>query len=472
MAERVRTAISRRRILPNRRVTISGGVSSCPQDATTREELQRLGGPAGRRSRELGLAETVNWKPVIAAVHGYALGLGYMLTMSCDLVVAADGRTVFLPGTRTPGANWQTQAPRPWVDRLDFESGQRSRVFDAPGLFEQPADVVLRPQVGNGTMPPVGEHVGWRDLGQRVDGEQVEPPGVVLIEAALALRAGALQEQRQRGRGVQVQVLFHLSRGYRDLGEFEQAAEALDVCWELDAHNEPPAIRGEHRLACRGELALRCGDVETALATCRVMICLCSTAYINSEYCGKELTVFSQRVRAYTQAGGLPKAPSLILPVLYGPPSAAFPSVIRELQYSGAGLPVAVRDLYQKEGLRYLLKLKENHDALGKLVTQLARDIVTAFLSSQFAHDAERHVRRVHKISELDRQRGLADSRGAILGRRVQQELLVSKHSRGASRSSMVRPQARVSSGGSSQKCAIRSSGTSWSTKPARDQAQ
>ena len=56
----------------------------------TREELQRLGGPAGRRSRELGLAEAVNWKPVIAAVHGYALGLGYMLTMSCDLVVAAE----------------------------------------------------------------------------------------------------------------------------------------------------------------------------------------------------------------------------------------------------------------------------------------------------------------------------------------------------------------------------------------------
>src|SRR5262245_62068935 len=57
----------------------------------TREELRRLGGPAGRRSRELGLVEAVNWKPVIAAVHGYALGLGYMLTQSCDLVVAAEG---------------------------------------------------------------------------------------------------------------------------------------------------------------------------------------------------------------------------------------------------------------------------------------------------------------------------------------------------------------------------------------------
>jgi enoyl-CoA hydratase/carnithine racemase len=57
----------------------------------TREELRRLGGPAGRRSRENGLGDTVNWKPVIAAVHGWALGLGYSLSQSCDLVVAAQG---------------------------------------------------------------------------------------------------------------------------------------------------------------------------------------------------------------------------------------------------------------------------------------------------------------------------------------------------------------------------------------------
>jgi dipeptidyl aminopeptidase/acylaminoacyl peptidase len=48
------------------------------------------------------------------------------------VVVASDGRTVFLSGTRNPSANWQTQAPRPWIDKLDFESGQRVRIFDAP----------------------------------------------------------------------------------------------------------------------------------------------------------------------------------------------------------------------------------------------------------------------------------------------------------------------------------------------------
>ena len=57
----------------------------------TREELVRLGGPAGRGAKGDGLTDTVNWKPVIAAVHGYALGLGYGLVERSDLVVAAEG---------------------------------------------------------------------------------------------------------------------------------------------------------------------------------------------------------------------------------------------------------------------------------------------------------------------------------------------------------------------------------------------
>jgi diguanylate cyclase (GGDEF)-like protein/putative nucleotidyltransferase with HDIG domain len=40
VAERVRTAISRAEILAGRRVTVSGGVATCPQDGTAREELE------------------------------------------------------------------------------------------------------------------------------------------------------------------------------------------------------------------------------------------------------------------------------------------------------------------------------------------------------------------------------------------------------------------------------------------------
>lgn len=67
----------------------SSGADVKQRQLRPREELIRLGGPA-RRSGE-GLGQTVNWKPVIAAVHGYALGAGFGMMQGCDLIVAAEG---------------------------------------------------------------------------------------------------------------------------------------------------------------------------------------------------------------------------------------------------------------------------------------------------------------------------------------------------------------------------------------------
>jgi len=54
------------------------------------------------------------------------------------VVVSTDGRSVAVSGTRTPGANWQTQAPRPWLDKLDIETGRRTRIFESPAdAYEQ-----------------------------------------------------------------------------------------------------------------------------------------------------------------------------------------------------------------------------------------------------------------------------------------------------------------------------------------------
>jgi len=88
------------------------------------------------------------------------------------------------------------------------------------------------------------------------------------VEALARARAcweQAGQEQRARGRGVQVQVLFHLSRVLRDLGDFEVSAEVLDACRALDAGTTPPAIRPEHILASQGELLARRGELDRAL---------------------------------------------------------------------------------------------------------------------------------------------------------------------------------------------------------------
>jgi tetratricopeptide (TPR) repeat protein/cold shock CspA family protein len=89
------------------------------------------------------------------------------------------------------------------------------------------------------------------------------------VEALQRARGGWEQagpEQRLRGRGVQVQVLFHLSRVLRDLGEFEASAEALETCRQLDVETQPPAIRPEHILASQGELVMRRGDLDGARA--------------------------------------------------------------------------------------------------------------------------------------------------------------------------------------------------------------
>jgi tetratricopeptide (TPR) repeat protein/cold shock CspA family protein len=89
---------------------------------------------------------------------------------------------------------------------------------------------------------------------------------VEALQRARAVWDQAGPEQRTRGRGVQVQVLFHLSRVLRDLADFDASAEALEACRRLDADTQPPAIRPEHILASQGELLMRRGDLDGAQA--------------------------------------------------------------------------------------------------------------------------------------------------------------------------------------------------------------
>jgi len=52
----------------------------------------KLGGPQGRGTHSADLlTKAVNWKPVIAAAHGYVLGLSVGIVLECDLIVAEEG---------------------------------------------------------------------------------------------------------------------------------------------------------------------------------------------------------------------------------------------------------------------------------------------------------------------------------------------------------------------------------------------
>src|SRR5689334_21098104 len=79
-------------ILHGRGRAFSSGADVRQRQLRSREEFERYGGAQApdASSHDL-LLRAVNWKPVIAAVHGYVLGLALGLTLECDLIVAEEG---------------------------------------------------------------------------------------------------------------------------------------------------------------------------------------------------------------------------------------------------------------------------------------------------------------------------------------------------------------------------------------------
>jgi enoyl-CoA hydratase/carnithine racemase len=79
-------------IICGRGRAFSSGADVHQRQLRSREEFERLGGPQGLGANSTDLlTQSVNWKPVIAAVHGYVLGLALGITLDCDLVVAESG---------------------------------------------------------------------------------------------------------------------------------------------------------------------------------------------------------------------------------------------------------------------------------------------------------------------------------------------------------------------------------------------
>src|SRR5690242_7582039 len=141
----------------------SSGADVQQRQLRTREELERLGGPSGEGARAGDiLTRTVNWKPVIAAVHGYVFGMAVNVAFDCDLVVAEAG-TKFQITETTRGLG----GARYW-GLLDFvgagafgtEVALTGRIFTAEEALN--ANAISR-------VAPAGEHVSVaRELARQI----------------------------------------------------------------------------------------------------------------------------------------------------------------------------------------------------------------------------------------------------------------------------------------------------------------
>jgi enoyl-CoA hydratase/carnithine racemase len=87
-------------ILCGRGRAFCSGADVHQRQLRSREEFERLGGPQGHGANAADLLfQSVHFKPVIAAVHGYVLGLGLGMVLDCDLIVAEAGTRLQLTET-------------------------------------------------------------------------------------------------------------------------------------------------------------------------------------------------------------------------------------------------------------------------------------------------------------------------------------------------------------------------------------
>jgi enoyl-CoA hydratase/carnithine racemase len=98
-------------IIHGRGRAFSSGADVHQRQLRKREEFERLGGPQGfgAHAGDL-LTKSVNWKPVIAAPHGYVLGLAVGIVLESDLIVPRRGRSSRSPRRRAVWAAPSTGA--------------------------------------------------------------------------------------------------------------------------------------------------------------------------------------------------------------------------------------------------------------------------------------------------------------------------------------------------------------------------
>jgi len=155
------------------------------------------------------------------------------------------------------------------------------------------------------------------------------------------------------------------------------------------------------------------------LRTSKVFVALISPTYIASDYCGKELTIFRERVTRYAERE--PKgASTLIIPLMWTRPIDKLPQRLEELQYDHIELPQSYRD----EELSVLVDNGRFKDDYDLLVNHLAKQIAIR-VSQTKMEDAEEieMLSVVENVLRPPASRGLRRSEQCLFRLRGSHEL-------------------------------------------------
>src|SRR6478736_180361 len=145
----------------------SSGADVQQRQLRSREEFLKLGGPQGRGTHSADLlTKSVNWKPVIAAAHGYVLGLSVGIVLECDLIVAEEGTRFQITETSRglgAGKYWALMHYR-GGGAFTMEAALTGRFFTAEEAFK--ANLINR-------VAPKGKYL---DVARELAGEVIKNP--------------------------------------------------------------------------------------------------------------------------------------------------------------------------------------------------------------------------------------------------------------------------------------------------------
>ena len=166
----------------------STGADVKQRQMRTREEFERYGGPQHPDAHAGDLiTRSVNCKPLIAAVHGYVLGLALGIALECELVVAEEGTRFQI--TETPrglgGARYWALVHFAGCSTFATEVALTGRFFEAEEAHR--AGLICR-------VAATGEHL---DTARRIAAEIAGNPPLSVQQSVRARRLHMEALERQ-----------------------------------------------------------------------------------------------------------------------------------------------------------------------------------------------------------------------------------------------------------------------------------